>query len=90
MSTQAKYIALLGSHRNAVPGSTVIGPAHPDQRIEVTVRLRARAAIPHATWLAATAARHPRDRRYLTREHLADFARRYFQRAQRTQLVVQP
>ncbi len=70
MSTQAKHVPLAGSHRNAVPGSTVIGPAHPDQRIEVTVRLRARAAIPHSVRMDATAERHG-ERRYLTREQLA-------------------
>ena len=54
-----------------MPGSSVVGPAHPDQRIEVTVRLRARAPIPQAVRSDATAARHPHERRYLTREQFA-------------------
>ena len=36
MSTQAKHVPLPGSHRNAVPGSSLIGPSHPHERIEVT------------------------------------------------------
>jgi kumamolisin len=71
VSTQAKHVPLPGSRCNPVPGSNVIGPVHPDQRIEVTVRLRARAPIPQAVWSAATAAQHSQDRRYLTREQLA-------------------
>ena len=72
MATQAKHVPLSGSHRNAVPGSSVIGPAHPHERIEVTVRLRPRAPIPQAVKLEATAARSSAtERRYLTREQLA-------------------
>ncbi len=71
MATQATHVSLSGSHRNAVTGSRLIGPAHPDQRIEVTVRLRSRANISLAVRSAATAARSPHQRRYLTREKLA-------------------
>ena len=71
MSTKAKHVPLPGSHRNAVQGSSVIGPVHPHERIEVTVRIRPRAAIPRATRQSATAAGPTGDRRYLTREQLA-------------------
>ena len=71
MATQATHVSLSGSHRNAVTGSRLIGPAHPHQRIEVTVRLRPRANISLAVRSAATAARSPHQRRYLTREKLA-------------------
>ena len=71
MSTQAKHVPLPGSHCKTVPGSSVIEPAHPNQRIEVTVRLRARAPIPQSVRSQATAAPHPQQRQYLTREQLA-------------------
>jgi hypothetical protein len=57
MSTQTPRVPLAGSHRRLVTASRVIGPAHPDERIEVTVRLRPRAAIPAAVTAAATAHR---------------------------------
>ena len=71
MSAQANRVSLSGSHRNSVTGSSVIGPSHPHQRIEVTVRLRHRAEIPREVRLDATAARRPHERRYLTRDKLA-------------------
>ena len=46
MSTNSKHVSLAGSHRNAVLGSSVIGPVHPHERIEVTVRIRPRADPP--------------------------------------------
>ena len=42
MATQSNIVALTGSDRKAVPGSKVIGPVHPDERVLVTVRLRPR------------------------------------------------
>ena len=71
MSTQANRVPLRGSHRHVVAGSRVIGPAHPHERIEVTIRVRPRAAIPAAVRLAATAHRSPHKRHYLTHEQLA-------------------
>jgi kumamolisin len=71
MPTQSKLVSLPGSHRDAVPGSNVIGPAHPHQRIEVTLRLRPRAVIPPGVRSAATDTRPTGKRRYLTREQLA-------------------
>jgi kumamolisin len=71
MSTQSKRVPLAGSHRNAVAGSSLIGPAHPHQRIEVTVRIRARAPIPASVKSESMGVRAPHERRYLTREKLA-------------------
>ena len=73
MTSQSQTVPVSGSHRTAVPGSRVIGPAHPDQRIEVTLRLRPRGPIPQNVKLEATAPRTPSQRRYLTREqHASD------------------
>jgi kumamolisin len=70
MSTQSHRVPLKGSERTAVTGSKVVGRAHPHERIEVTVRLRPRAAIRAHTWSEATRA-SIKDRKYLTREQLA-------------------
>ena len=61
-----------GSERHALEGAKAIGPARPDERIEVTLRLRAKAPVMHA--LAANGAdddTHPGQRKYLTREQFA-------------------
>ena len=42
MASQAKHVQLAGSHRGP-RGFAVIGPAQPDEHIEVTLRLRPRA-----------------------------------------------
>jgi kumamolisin len=43
MSAQKKRIALAGSERAPMPGAQVIGPANPNEIVDVTVRLRSRA-----------------------------------------------
>ena len=61
-----------GSERHALEGAKAIGPARPDERIEVTLRLRPKAPVAHA--LAANGAdddSHPGQRKYLTREQFA-------------------
>ncbi len=70
MTMPSQAVPLSGSHRSAVPGSRVIGPAHPRERIEVTLRLRPRGHIPQNVKLEATSARSPRQRQYLTRDQL--------------------
>ncbi len=42
LGVETRYVALPGSERQAVPGATRIGPADPDERLEVTLYLRAR------------------------------------------------
>jgi len=61
-----------GSDRQALEGARAVGPARPDERIEVTLRLRAKTAVAHA--LGAGGAgddTHPGQRKYLTREQFA-------------------
>jgi len=70
MSSKAKNVPLEGSHRIAHPGSRVIGPVHPDEQVEVTIRLRPRAAIPPQVSADATAGRSHKKRPYLTRAEL--------------------
>jgi kumamolisin len=48
----------------------MIGPSHPDERFEVTVRLRPRDSITAKAWSDATGASIP-DRRFLTRQQLS-------------------
>ena len=42
LGVETRYVALPGSEREAVPGAIRIGPADPDERLEVTLYLRAR------------------------------------------------
>ena len=54
----------------------MIGPAHPDERVDVTVRVRPCMPIPEPTLAAATAAGPVSDRKFLTREQFArDYGR---------------
>ncbi len=46
MAVPANMVPLPGSQLVPVAGSQVIGPAHADERVEVTVRLRPRARCP--------------------------------------------
>ena len=62
-----------GSDRQALEGAKAVGPARPDERIEVTLRLRAK--TPVASALAANGVAgdtHPGQRKYLTREEFAE------------------
>ena len=61
-----------GSERHALEGAKAIGPARPDERIEVTLRLRARTPVAHAlTDSGAGDDTHPGQRKYLTRAQFA-------------------
>jgi kumamolisin len=71
MPTQGNYVPLRGSDRKAVPGSNVLGPAHADERIEVSVYLRRRAPLSAEIKQRTMGNLLPRDRKYLTREELA-------------------
>ncbi|MGP0069946.1 MAG: protease pro-enzyme activation domain-containing protein [Isosphaeraceae bacterium] len=71
MTALAKKVSLSGSHRNPVPGSHAIGPIHPEERIEVTVRLRPRATIAGDAKLQTQLAQAPRHRVYLTHDQMA-------------------
>ncbi len=71
MAVPANMVPLPGSATNPVPGSQVVGPVYPDERIEVTVRLRPRAPLPAAVAARAMSAGPPETRDYLTRDQLA-------------------
>jgi kumamolisin len=71
MASKAKNVQLAGSHLAAVTGSRLIGPSHPDERLEVTVRLRPRAPLTSQVKTHATQARSPKGRDFMTREQLA-------------------
>lgn len=63
---------IAGSHRTALRNAKVVGKTDPDQRIEVTVRVRPRstgADLPAS--LMEMSARRPSERTYLSREELA-------------------
>lgn len=40
MTTKQTRVAVRGSERTAVAGARIAGDVHPDERIEVTIRLR--------------------------------------------------
>ena len=68
----ASRYTIPGSERHALEGAEPIGPARPDERIDVTLRLRAKTPVAHA--LAASGVAddtHPGQRKYLTREQFA-------------------
>jgi kumamolisin len=68
MASSSKRHLLPGSERHPMPGAKAVGEVHPDERIEVTVRLRSRTPIQAAGVLDAT---HPGQRKYLSREEHA-------------------
>ncbi len=71
MAASANMVPLPGSVISPVPGSQLVGPVHPDERIEVTVRLRPRAALPAAVKTQTMHAGPPDARNYLSRQQLA-------------------
>ena len=71
MSPQTTTVQVPGSHRAAVPGSTVIGPSHADERVEVTVLVRPPRRFPPRSSRTPWAARSSQGRQYLSREQLA-------------------
>ena len=61
-----------GSERHALEGAQAVGAARPDERIEVTLRLRAKTPVAHAAAASGVADdTHPGQRKYLTREQFA-------------------
>jgi len=59
---------LAGSERGLRSGSTLIGPSDPDERFEITIRVRPRRALPSPDKIGLLP---PLQRRYLTREAYA-------------------
>ena len=71
MPNSPKRHAIPGSDRQALPGATVTGPARPDERIEVTLRLRSKAPPQALADRGLHDDRHPGQRSYLSREEHA-------------------
>jgi kumamolisin len=63
----ANLVPLSGSERHAVPGARVVSAAPPDERLEVTVRLRRRQPLPSPMALGA---QKTAKRKYLTHAEL--------------------
>ncbi len=68
MARFTNYVPLQGSERTAPAGARLLGPVDPDQRVEVSVLLKARQP-PDTAALAQTS---PRDRRPLSRQEFTD------------------
>ncbi len=71
MAKQQDRVELKGSTRAAMPGGRDVGPADPNQRIEVTVLLRRGSKPGEFPSVEQMGARLPRERKYLTREEFA-------------------
>ena len=73
MKKTANRAALAGSGRKFPRGAKMIGPSPPQQRIQVTLRLRSRrGANPLKEVLAAMSSQSPRQREYLSRREYAE------------------
>jgi kumamolisin len=73
MATSKKRHSIPGSERTPMPGARAVKAADPDERIQVTVAVRSRVSDAAAEAAMYKQARKlPRDRRYLTREELAE------------------
>jgi kumamolisin len=71
MADSQNRVQLKGSARAAFPGGQDVGPADPNQQIEVTVHLRRGSKSGEFPPVERMAARLPGDRQYLTREEFA-------------------
>jgi len=71
MAKQQARVELKGSARAALPGGRDVGPADPNQQIEVTVFLRRGSKPARFPSLTEMGARLPHQRKYLTREEFA-------------------
>jgi kumamolisin len=71
MAKQQDRVELKGSTRAALPGGRDVGPADPNQRIEVSVLLRRGSKPGEYPSVEQMGARLPRERKYLTREEFA-------------------
>jgi kumamolisin len=69
---EEKRIPLAGSDKQPVAGAEQVGESHPDERLEVTVRLRRRAEQELTAHLNRLAASPPEAREHLTREAYAE------------------
>ena len=68
MASQQNQVPVPGSERVPLPNAKVVGPAAPDERIEVTVRVRPRSSMQAQATSEAMTDRLPHQRKYLSRE----------------------
>lgn len=71
MANPQNRVQLKGSNREALSGARDVGPADPNQEIEVTVLLRRGSKAGEFPSVEQTAARPPRERKYLSRGEFA-------------------
>lgn len=71
MPTNPNHGTVRGSERTSLPGAHAVGPVPPDERFEVTVRVRRKTALQSLAADGFHADRLPAKRRYLTREQYA-------------------
>jgi kumamolisin len=72
-SASRPYVTLHGSARQPVSGARAVGPADPNEMVEVTIRLRSRETVKDLSdAVAALGAQLPADREYVTPEQFAD------------------
>src|SRR6202041_1449945 len=71
MATSQNRVELKGSDRAALPGGQDVGPADPNQQIEVSVLLRRSSQAGEFPSAAKLGAQLPRQRKYLTRDEFA-------------------
>ena len=71
MSTKSSRHTIPGSERQPMAGATAVGDVHPDERIEVTVRLRPKSPLTALAARGVHDATPPARRRYLTRDEFA-------------------
>ncbi len=71
MPAKTPRVLLPGSHRAPVPGARAVGAVPSNERFEVTLRLRPRQPLNQTMAQNVEADALPKDRRYLTREELA-------------------
>jgi kumamolisin len=71
MAKQQDRVELKGSARAALPGGQDVGPADPNQRVEVTVLLRRGSKPGGFPSVEEMGVRLPRERKYLSREEFA-------------------
>jgi kumamolisin len=68
MPSPKPQVAVRGSERAPLPHATVVGPAAPDERLEVTIRVRPRTPLPAPHAADALSRRPPRQRQYLSHD----------------------
>jgi kumamolisin len=71
MATTSSRHVIPGSEKQPLPGAQATGPVRPDERIEVTLRLRARTPLQALATNGINDDTHPGQRRYLTRDEFA-------------------